>query len=273
MEKVTPHGGSFTLPLPLHPFLILALLAAILPATRARAAQDIQDDQGQPRWTLQFEAGPVWQTVNDNQIPNTSQGTRFSLVDLAGKGPQYVWRAYVGYRLGEKSTLRALVAPLSFTESGVPAEDLLFNGVTIAGGRSAEATYRFNSYRLTYNRLMHQGERWTWQLGFTAKIRDARVQLAQDGVVSTKDNVGFVPLLHVDGRHDFARGWYWSFDLDALAGGPGRAEDLALKLGRQLSPAVALELGYRTVEGGADVEEVYSFAWLHYVTAGFRASF
>ena len=36
---------------------------------------------------LELEAGPVWQTRNDVQIPNTAAGTRFSLVDLAGKGP------------------------------------------------------------------------------------------------------------------------------------------------------------------------------------------
>jgi hypothetical protein len=27
-------------------------------------------------------------------------------------------------------------------------------------------------------------------------------------------------------------------------------------------------IGYRTVEGGADNDEVYNFAWLHYAVAG-----
>jgi hypothetical protein len=31
-----------------------------------------------------------------------------------------------------------------------------------------------------------------------------------------------------------------------------------------VTPDWTVQLGYRTVEGGADVEEVYSFAWLHY---------
>ena len=249
--------------------LVLLILVPGASAVQAKA----QSPEPAPRLTLQFEAGPVWQTLNDNQIPNSAQGTRFSLVDLAGKGPWFAWRTYLTWRLSEKSSLRALYAPLSITESGVPAGDLLFNGSTITGGLPAEATYKFNSYRLTYSYLMHRGERWQWRLGFTAKIRDAKVQLVQGEVDSTKDDLGFVPLLHVSGRCDLSPRWYFSFDLDALAGGPGRAEDLALKLGRRLGDGLAAEIGYRTVEGGADVDEVYSFAWLHYVTGGFSAEF
>ena len=53
-------------------------------------------------------------------------------------------------------------------------------------------------------------------------------------------------------------------DADALAGGPGRAEDAALTLGRDLNARWTVRAGYRLVEGGADVPEVYTFAWLHY---------
>lgn len=52
--------------------------------------------------------------------------------------------------------------------------------------------------------------------------------------------------------------------MDGLAGGPGRAVDATLKLGRDLDERWAVRVGYRTVEGGADVDEVYTFAWLHY---------
>jgi len=53
-------------------------------------------------------------------------------------------------------------------------------------------------------------------------------------------------------------------DADALAGGPGRAEDASLKIVYLPAPRWRIAAGYRTVEGGADVEEVYNFAWLHY---------
>jgi hypothetical protein len=248
--------------------LILAPLIVLIAVPSLAQTSDSPAPDG--RFTLEFEAGPVWQTVNDIQIPNTDQGTRFSLVDLVGKGPDSAWRGYLTWRISQKSDLRLLYAPLSLTETGTPEGDILFNGSTFAGGEEISATYKFNSYRLTYSYLLHDGPSWMWRLGFTAKIRDAKVQLVQGSLDSTKDDLGFVPLLHLSSRYDFARNWYLSFDVDALAGGPGRAVDLALKLGRRLGDGVHAELGYRTVEGGADVEEVYSFAWLHYAVAGVR---
>lgn len=55
-----------------------------------------------------------------------------------------------------------------------------------------------------------------------------------------------------------------SLDADALAGGPGRAVDASLKLTYDLNENWGLRAGYRTVEGGADVDSVYNFAWLNY---------
>ena len=42
---------------------------------------------------------------------------------------------------------------------------------------------------------------------------------------------------------------------------------MSLKVSREISPRWSLAAGYRMVEGGADVEEVYNFAWLHYGVA------
>ena len=109
-------------------------------------------------------------------------------------------------------------------------------------------------------------------MGLTAKIRDAKIKLAQSGTSSEKTDLGFVPLLHLRGAIRFLDTWRALIDLDALAGGPGRAEDLALKLEYGFNGHWAISGGYRTVEGGADVEEVYNFAWLHYavVSAAYR---
>ena len=61
-------------------------------------------------------------------------------------------------------------------------------------------------------------------------------------------------------------------DGDALAspGGEGRAEDVLFALQVRAQEQVAVRAGYRLLEGGADVEEVYNFAWVHYLTAGIR---
>ncbi|MEX2531593.1 MAG: hypothetical protein WD960_12550 [Gemmatimonadota bacterium] len=85
-----------------------------------------------------------------------------------------------------------------------------------------------------------------------------------------KTDLGFVPLLHLAGRWTPSPGWVVSGEIDGLAGGPGRAFDVAIAAGRELGRGWSLHTGYRTVEGGADIEEVYSFAWFHYGTVGLR---
>jgi hypothetical protein len=61
--------------------------------------------------------------------------------------------------------------------------------------------------------------------------------LEQGSTASRKTNVGFVPLLHLAGDWRMAPRWTASLDVDALAGGPGRAEDVALELGYDVSDA------------------------------------
>jgi hypothetical protein len=57
-------------------------------------------------------------------------------------------------------------------------------------------------------------------------------------------------------------------DFDGLAGGgPGRAFDVALKVGYDFNRHVSLNAGYRLLEGGADVEQVYNFSWFNYLVA------
>jgi hypothetical protein len=139
-----------------------------------------------------------------------------------------------------------------------------FAGATFAAGVPTEATYTFNSYRLSYRYLLRRGEKtWVW-VGGTAKVRDAVIALEQDGSSSRKDDLGFVPLVHVAGEWRFAPAWRLALDADGLAGGPGRAVDAALEVAYDLAERWTVQAGYRTVEGGADVDEVYTFAWLHY---------
>lgn len=240
------------------------VLAGSAPA--ARAAES-------PRFVLRLEGGPAWQSLNDVQIPNDASGTRFSLYDLAGSGPWPAARAYLSWRTGERHALRALVAPFSISGTGVPAGAVDFAGASYAAGVPVEATYQFNSYRLSYRYRLHEGERWTWWTGFTAKVRDAKIELVQGATTSRKTDLGFVPLLHLAGDWRFAPGWRVSLDADALAGGPGRAEDVALTLGRDLGEDWTLTGGYRTVEGGAAVDAVYAFAWLHYAVVGLERRF
>jgi hypothetical protein len=230
------------------------------------------DDDMQSRFSVELEGGAVWQSRNDVQIPNTSAGTRFSLVDVIGNGPWPAGRLYLTWNINSRHSLRALAAPLSITDTGVLSSATLFAGEVYVPGVPTEATYKFNSWRLTYSYRFYEGSRWAWWIGFTGKIRDAKIELRQQGVSSQKTDVGFVPLLHLRGQFRLAERWRLVLDADALAGGPGRAEDVSLKIYADITNRWSVSAGYRTVEGGADVEEVYNFAWLHYavLSAAYR---
>ena len=238
--------------------LIMAVSGfASLPVARAEA-------QSHATFGIDVEAGPVWQSRNDVQIPNDGTGTRFSLVDVAGSGPQPAGRVYLTWNISSRHGLRALLAPLSFTETGALAEPVNFAGETYEAGAPVDGTYKFNSWRLGYRYRLRDSETLGLFIGFTAKIRDAKIELRQGGTTSKKTDIGFVPLLHLAADWQFTPQWRIVFDFDGLAGGPGRAFDVALKLQRDLSNRWSVGGGYRTIEGGADVESVYNFAWLHY---------
>lgn len=234
---------------------LLGAIAAATPITAS--AQDTR------RFSLEIEAGPVWQTRNDVQIPNDASGTRFSLQDLTGSGPWAAARLYLSWRINERHEIRVLAAPLTITETATLGETVDFAGASYDAGQPADATYTFNSYRVTWRYRFHDGTAWTWWIGFTAKIRDANIELRQGSTTSSKTDLGFVPLLHLAADRRLSPDWRIRLDADALAGGPGRAEDVSLKAAYDVGPWT-LAAGYRTVEGGADVDAVYTFAWLHY---------
>lgn len=246
------------------------LLALVTAAAAVPCAVRAQPSPPTPRVEVELEAGPVWQSRNTAQVPNDGSATRFSIAALVGKGPWPAMRGYLTWHVNERHALRLLVAPLSIRESGVPSSAIAFAGASYAALTPVEAEYTFNSYRLTYRYRMRGAATTSAWAGFTAKVREATIALEQGTTASRRDDLGFVPLLHLAGEWRMRPQWVLSVDADALAGGPGRAEDVAVKLGYRMSPRLSLNAGYRMVEGGADVPETYSFAWLHYAVLSAR---
>jgi hypothetical protein len=238
------------------------IAAFVLCTGSASAGAEQQSDLA--RFEVELEAGAVWQSKNDVEIPNDGTATRFSLKDLVGEGPWPAGRFYFTWNITQRHSLRVLAAPLSYTETGTFDSPVLFDGEAYAADVPTEATYQFNSWRLTYRYRFKRGERCNWWIGFTAKIRDAKIGLRQGSVASEDTDLGFVPLANLRGDFRFTKHWHFLLDLDALGGGPGRAEDLSLKLGRDFGDRWQFAFGYRVVEGGADVDEVYNFAWFNY---------
>jgi len=197
------------------------------------------------------------------QVPNTSAGTRFSLKDLVGQGPWFTGRVYFTWNISPRNGVRLLLAPLSYTETGISDEPVDFAGASYLPEIPTEATYKFNSWRLTYRYKLKDGDRWKLWIGGSLKVRDAKIGLRQGETASNDTDLGIVPLVYFAADYRITQRWHVMFDFDGLAGGPGRAIDLSLKVGYDFNDHWALTAGYRLLEGGVDIDEVYNFAWFN----------
>lgn len=241
---------------------VLVLLAALAPPNSSFA--------GELRGAL--EVGPAWQARNDFRIPGDG-GTLVKLADEAGGGPSTAWRATLSWDLTERQSLRLLAAPLRVDASFTPSSPVVFQELVFPAGAPVDARYVFDSYRLTWYWRYAPAGKWSFRLGATAKIRSAEIGLSGAAGSSVKENLGVVPLLYVYARYQATDRFALELEADALAAPQGRAEDVSLKGVWRLSDRVELDAGYRLLEGGADNDEVYTFALFHYATAGLRVRF
>ena len=223
------------------------------------------------RWSVDFEAGPVFSGYNDVRIPGDT-GTLFSLTDDLEARVALGFRARVSKTFGDRHWVSVLVAPLRVESRGMLNRDVLFAGERF-GARSGElrGSYRFDSYRLTYRYGLVRARRFRLDLGLTAKIRDAEISLRYaHGELpgASKTNTGFVPIISFRADWQFAQRAGLVIDGDALAAPQGRAEDVSAALRIGFGDRVDARVGYRVLEGGSDVDEVYGFALFHYAVAG-----
>jgi len=225
------------------------------------------------KWFVDMEGGIITPGYNDIQIPNDNTGTRFSLKNDLDIGNKAYYRLRLTYRLGKKHALSLLYAPLSLNADGILDAPINFEGVHFDSGSSVKALYQFNSYRLTYRYELVSKPKFNFWIGFTAKIRDAKIKLETDTRESSKTDVGFVPLLHVFLEWKWGKRLGFLFEADALAAKQGRAEDAAAAIFYQPARKVKIKFGYRFVEGGANVDEVYTFALINYFYGGLILNF
>ena len=219
-----------------------------------------------------FETGAVFIGYNDVRIPGDT-GTFFSLNEDLEAQPSPFVRLRAGYTINLRHNISVLYAPLLIKSEGIINKQIYFNGVSFSAGTSLDAEYMFNSYRLTYRYDIVLKPTIEFGLGFTAKIRDAKISLSDELITTAKTNVGFVPILN------FRLHWLFNENAgvllygDALAAPQGRAEDVLLAFTYKLSDNLSIRGGYRILEGGADNDEVYNFALINYASIGLKYIF
>jgi hypothetical protein len=222
-------------------------------------------------WYVDVEAGPVFSGYNDVRIPGNT-GTLFSLTDDLHARTAFGYRARVSKTFGDRHWVSVLVAPLRVESRGRLDRDVLFAGTLFPAGESELiGLYRFDSYRLTYRYGLVRARRFRLDLGLTAKIRDAEISLKYargELPGATKTNTGFVPIISFRADWSLNQRLGLVLDGDALAAPQGRAEDVTAALRIGFGDRVDARVGYRVLEGGSDVAQVYGFALFHYAVAG-----
>ena len=244
-------------PLKIHLLATIALSAMIQLTFQPVFAADQLTERSV---NLRLSVGNSWQTRNDVQIPNTDMGTRFSLEEAVGAGPVGFARIEVNWAINSKHGIRVLLAPLSYSESVTFNQPILFMGESFNANQLTDATYRFNSWRVGYHYLLKKTDAVTFRVGATLKVRDAEIRLVQGDTVSFDDNVGIVPLLYLAGTYRLNDRLAVGANMDALAGGPGRAIDLGVTMDYAVTKRWQVGAELRVLDGGAATDSVYNFA-------------
>jgi len=243
-----------------HLRIVVLITAAILLLLGGAA-------RAEDRWRIDFENGAAISGYNNLRIPGDS-GTTFSLTDDLSSDTTYYWRLRADFRVAPKHVLSALVAPLEIHASGTFDEPVSFVGATFAPGVPTTGLYVFNSYRVTYRYEPIRRDSWMFGVGVTAKVRDAITRLEANGTRAEKTNVGAVPLVNFKFERRLGPRARFLLEGDALAAPQGRAEDVFAGVVVDTGKWWSIKAGYRFLEGGADNDEVYTFAMVHYVAAG-----
>lgn len=246
--------------------MLSRLLSTLIMAVGCLPAAAAQEDND-GRLALELEGGPAWFGRNDVRIPSDT-GTRFDMRRLTGSGPAIATRLHATYRVRPRQEIRLTLAPLASSGSGRFDGAVDFRDETFNADEPVRGQYAFNTYRLTYRWLLRQRENWDLGLGATLLVRDAKIALHQGQRSAVDDDLGLVPLFHVRGTYRWSDRWRSVVDMDFAAAPQGRAVDLALQQHYTLPSGWYGSLGYRTLEGGADNDSLYTFAWLHYLTFG-----
>lgn len=219
-----------------------------------------------------FQGAAVYSARNDAAIPGDT-GDEFSFIDDLDSDTVFSPRVEAGYEFGGKHFIGLMASLLRIEADGAFDRDIMFDDILFTEGTEVQAKYRFDSYRVTYRYYIISGGNIKLGAGLTGKIRDAEITLEGGGQKGGLDNTGFAPLIN------YYIEWIYSPAISFLTYGDaawspyGRAEDIFIGGLYRINTGAALMAGYRMLEGGSDIDKVYTFAMFHYAVFGVEFRF
>lgn len=219
---------------------------------------------------VETEIGAAFSGYNDVRSPNDDKTIPIlSFTDDLSTNPGFSSRLLLHYKPHPRHQISLLATPLTLKPKGILPEDITYEGVDFFAGEQINAIYRFDSYRLSYRYYFPEPLFVIKSVGAGGKIRDAEIRLESGSKSSAKTNTGFVPLLNLNMGYPIMEELELVLEAEGLASPYGRAEDVYLGLDFKVNHKLNMRAGYRLLEGGSDIDEVYTFAMIHYATIGF----
>ncbi|MEM0994216.1 MAG: hypothetical protein AAGI49_14345 [Bacteroidota bacterium] len=229
------------------------------------------------QWRFSSESGLVFNQYNDVRAPNgdIATGSFFSFTDdFEANEPVIFLRLEAGYTFADKHTFLLTAAPLAFNYDNFNGTSIQFEGRSFESSTNLSGHYEFNTYRFSYRYALLRKEKTRLELGLTVLLRDAKISLTQDDVTRENTDLGFVPLISFLLATDLNPKLSFLLVGDALVGPQGRAEDIFAGFQFDiLNDRLFGKVGYRLIEGGADVTQVYNFAFFHFFNIGIASEF
>lgn len=222
------------------------------------------------QFRVTMESGASFSQYNDVRVPNgeSSSGTLFSLQDDFSPKPSAFFRLEMSYLIKGRHTVELTAAPLQLGYEDAQLGEIDFAGTRFSGD-GIDGSYQFNTYRASYRYRVTDNEKWIVDLGATILARDARIALSQGDVEAEDTDLGFVPLLSFNVNYHPNEKLVLVLKGDALVGPQGRAEDVFAGVYYPIvKEGLRFKAGYRLIEGGADVDQVYNFAYIHFASVG-----
>lgn len=226
----------------------------------------------QAQFSFDVETGLAFPGYNEVRIPNDANSTFFSLTEDLKADAVFAYRMMLNYRITERSEISFLYAPLTIKPAGNIDHNIKFQGRIFDAEEDISAVYRFDSYRLQY-RYHLPNKLWILEaFGLTAKVRDAEITLENEVHTASKYDTGVVPLINFLLVYDVSEKVSISSDGAALASPYGRAADVLTSLNYKYNDKINIKAGYRILEGGSDISEVYTFALFNYALIALQVS-
>lgn len=246
-------------------------------------------------WRIRGSAELGFVGVLSHTIQLSEDGSEWDYVEDGGQDVLFPFtRVQAELELWKRLNISFLYQPLLLRSQVTLEEDQRVDGLDFPAGTAVDLGYNFGFYRLSFQYDFFRAPDQDLAIGISAQIRNATIDFTSaDGTLrrSTR-NIGFVPIIKVEGRYTFDNGFFMGTEVDGFyAWGryvsasrddfDGLIIDASLRAGLPMPPVGEVYLNLRYLGGGArgtnstpdGPGDGYTNNWLHTLSLSLGLNF